>query len=366
MSSSRFGPSCGAAVAVVAGLAGLALLLAPAEARAFCGFYVAGGDAKLSNNASQVVLMRKGNRTVMTMSNTYQGPPADFAMVVPVPVVLQEGGREDAARRRVRSRRLAVGAAPGRVLGAGSLPAACGPMMTRRWRRPRRRRRPRRPARARATWASRSRRASPSANTRSSSCRPRTRPGSRPGCAGASTTSPRRGRAALAPVRARQVEVLRRQGRHQEGEARRRRAWSSCRRCASPSTPTSCACRCASACSTPAASRISSSTSSHPTARFEVANYPNVFIPTNLDVAMTCARASPRSTPSSSTPPSSSTGARRSSPSTRGRRRPAIRARSRRSSPRIWPTLGRRRARAVQPPPGQARSARHRAAACSR
>src|ERR1043166_7333617 len=59
-------------------------------ARAFCGFFVAGGDAKLTNNASQVVLMRKGNRTVMTMSNNYQGPPENFAMVVPVPVVLKK------------------------------------------------------------------------------------------------------------------------------------------------------------------------------------------------------------------------------------------------------------------------------------
>jgi hypothetical protein len=58
-------------------------------ARAFCGFFVAGSDAKLTNNASQVVLMRKGNRTVMTLSNTYQGPLENFAMVVPVPVVLQ-------------------------------------------------------------------------------------------------------------------------------------------------------------------------------------------------------------------------------------------------------------------------------------
>src|SRR5262249_60914301 len=59
-------------------------------ARAFCGFFVAGSDQKLTNNASQVVLMRKGNRTVMTMSNNYQGPLEDFAMVVPVPVVLQK------------------------------------------------------------------------------------------------------------------------------------------------------------------------------------------------------------------------------------------------------------------------------------
>ena len=67
-----------------------ASLAAPGRAHAFCGFFVAGSDAKLTNNASQVVLMRKGNRTVMTMSNTYQGPPENFAMVVPVPVVLQK------------------------------------------------------------------------------------------------------------------------------------------------------------------------------------------------------------------------------------------------------------------------------------
>jgi hypothetical protein len=59
-------------------------------AHAFCGFFVSGADAKLYNNASQVVLMRKGNHTAMTMSNNYKGPPEDFAMVVPVPVVLKK------------------------------------------------------------------------------------------------------------------------------------------------------------------------------------------------------------------------------------------------------------------------------------
>ena len=34
--------------------------------------------------------MPKGNHTVMTMANNYQGPPEDFAMVVPVPVVLKK------------------------------------------------------------------------------------------------------------------------------------------------------------------------------------------------------------------------------------------------------------------------------------
>jgi hypothetical protein len=67
-----------------------AALAAPVEARAFCGFYVSGADAKLFNNATVVVLMRDGVRTVLSMQNNYQGPPQDFALVVPVPVVLQE------------------------------------------------------------------------------------------------------------------------------------------------------------------------------------------------------------------------------------------------------------------------------------
>jgi len=65
-------------------------LVVPSSAQAFCGFFVSGADANLYNNASQVVLMRKGNHTAMTMSNTYKGPPQDFAMVVPVPVVLKK------------------------------------------------------------------------------------------------------------------------------------------------------------------------------------------------------------------------------------------------------------------------------------
>ena len=70
--------------------AALCGVFAASPAHAFCGFFVAGNDAKLYNNASQVVLLRDGNRTVMTMSNNYQGPPENFAMVVPVPVVLHK------------------------------------------------------------------------------------------------------------------------------------------------------------------------------------------------------------------------------------------------------------------------------------
>jgi MYXO-CTERM domain-containing protein len=60
------------------------------DAGAFCGFYVSGAGAQLTNNATQVVLMRDGTRTVLSMQNNYQGPPQDFAMVIPVPVVLQK------------------------------------------------------------------------------------------------------------------------------------------------------------------------------------------------------------------------------------------------------------------------------------
>ncbi len=70
---------------------GLCLALgAPATTRAFCGFYVSGADASLYNNATMVVMMREGTRTVLSMQNNYEGPPEDFAMIVPVPVVLQE------------------------------------------------------------------------------------------------------------------------------------------------------------------------------------------------------------------------------------------------------------------------------------
>jgi len=70
---------------------GLCVVVAwPTTSHAFCGFYVSGADASLYNNATMVVMMREGTRTVLSMQNNYQGPPEDFAMIVPVPVVLQE------------------------------------------------------------------------------------------------------------------------------------------------------------------------------------------------------------------------------------------------------------------------------------
>ena len=60
------------------------------KAWGFCGFYVAKADTKLYNQASQVVIARNGDRTILTMANDYQGDVKDFALVVPVPVVLQQ------------------------------------------------------------------------------------------------------------------------------------------------------------------------------------------------------------------------------------------------------------------------------------
>ena len=58
------------------------------EVVAFCGFYVSKADGTLKNKTSQVILVRDGHRNVITMYNDFKGNLKDFAMVVPVPVVL--------------------------------------------------------------------------------------------------------------------------------------------------------------------------------------------------------------------------------------------------------------------------------------
>ncbi len=69
----------------------VSLLLVQSDAGAFCGFFVSKADTKLFNKASQVVIARSGKRTVMTLANDYQGDPAEFAMVIPVPTFIEEG-----------------------------------------------------------------------------------------------------------------------------------------------------------------------------------------------------------------------------------------------------------------------------------
>jgi hypothetical protein len=60
------------------------------EITAFCGFYVAKADTQLFNEASKVVLVRDGERTVLTMANDFKGDPREFAIVIPVPTVIQK------------------------------------------------------------------------------------------------------------------------------------------------------------------------------------------------------------------------------------------------------------------------------------
>lgn len=61
------------------------------SAQAFCGFFVAKADTSLFNRASQVVLVRDDDRTVLTMANDFQGDVKDFAVVVPVPTFIERG-----------------------------------------------------------------------------------------------------------------------------------------------------------------------------------------------------------------------------------------------------------------------------------
>lgn len=67
-----------------------AIIIAAPMLYSFCGFYVSKADATLKNKTSQVILVRDGNRNVITMYNDFKGDTKDFAMVVPVPVILQK------------------------------------------------------------------------------------------------------------------------------------------------------------------------------------------------------------------------------------------------------------------------------------
>jgi hypothetical protein len=74
---------------VALGIAGT-LAASASPALAFCGFYVAQADSKLFNKASKVVLAHDGDHTAITMASDYQGDPKEFALVIPVPVVVQK------------------------------------------------------------------------------------------------------------------------------------------------------------------------------------------------------------------------------------------------------------------------------------
>ena len=68
----------------------ICLLFWSGSASAFCGFYVGKADTKLFNKASEVAIARHDNKTVITMANDFRGEVKEFAMVVPVPTVLEK------------------------------------------------------------------------------------------------------------------------------------------------------------------------------------------------------------------------------------------------------------------------------------
>ncbi|MCB9744011.1 MAG: DUF2330 domain-containing protein [Alphaproteobacteria bacterium] len=68
----------------------LSLSLATGSASAFCGNYVGQAGAELVNGASEVALVRQGDRTTITMANDFAANVGEFAVVVPVPEVLGE------------------------------------------------------------------------------------------------------------------------------------------------------------------------------------------------------------------------------------------------------------------------------------
>lgn len=66
------------------------VIIASQMLMSFCGFYVSKADGTLKNKTSQVIMVRDGSKSIMTMYNDFKGDSKDFAMVVPVPVVLSK------------------------------------------------------------------------------------------------------------------------------------------------------------------------------------------------------------------------------------------------------------------------------------
>ena len=190
-------PSCRSpARALVAALA----LSFTTQAAAFCGFFVGKADTTLYNKASQVILVREGNRTVISMLNDYRGEPSQFALVVPVPQVL-ERGQIRVGDRKVFER---IDAFTAPRLAEYFDPDPCernelamrGALMAQA---PRPIVQGRRQGQGRARRDA-SRHATPSASTTSRSCRPPSPTASRPGCGATATASRRAHRPRCSPT----------------------------------------------------------------------------------------------------------------------------------------------------------------------
>ncbi len=70
----------------------LALVLSQfsTPAGAFCGTYVGSPGVNLTNKTSQVIIARQETRTTLTLANDYEGAAQEFAMLIPVPEILEE------------------------------------------------------------------------------------------------------------------------------------------------------------------------------------------------------------------------------------------------------------------------------------
>ena len=173
-------------------------------ATAFCGFYVGKADAKLFNEASQVILVRDGNRTVISMRNDFQGGSVRIragrtracrAPKEPDPCRRPEDLRPDRCLQRTAACRIlrsqSVRSRQGRAPDE-----RCG-TPPRRWRgRTRRRRRTRR-------LVSPSKHDTRSGSTTSRFFRRRSRMDWKSGCVRAATTSPPRRARRCSPTSAR-------------------------------------------------------------------------------------------------------------------------------------------------------------------
>jgi hypothetical protein len=68
----------------------LSLTALSTPVHAFCGTFVGQAGEDLVNRTSEVILARSGTRTTLTLTNDYEGSLSQFALLIPVPVVLQE------------------------------------------------------------------------------------------------------------------------------------------------------------------------------------------------------------------------------------------------------------------------------------
>jgi hypothetical protein len=67
-----------------------AVLMSP-RAEAFCGYYAGSAGAEFYNFASEVGIVRQGERTTMTLANGWEGNATDFALILPIPELIDKG-----------------------------------------------------------------------------------------------------------------------------------------------------------------------------------------------------------------------------------------------------------------------------------